>query len=674
MTKHRVSEWQTANTPLINIVLCDLQGYACVNSTFETIRVLQSRPPFEANHNSFANLQERTHTPTLARPPPHDPPSTKQFSTDKQPLLDTPEMERQLPPPHSGLNWKLASKLGFALIPAVSYVGFCFIVHHRTVLIGGSGLLGLPLVHFSTESGITTVAILIVYVALWPVNSVLDEIRSEEFFRFLRAHPNGVPLDKVNAVSAPTNGAFDIFLATIHRHCSPYLTYTLAIALVITATSSLAPAALNAKLIWVDVDDPNFQIGAITNNTYTTRKLYPEAATMSWVESTLNLTKTYYKVTVAGSEGDPSGYIVPFPPGYPTTMRAYWTTDIVVFNPSCSWKTPNMTGVIDVSTGNGWTLIQGQNWPVALLPETNSYIGLTSNAFVPTPESPAKISVAIPFLELNNPARSILDGSVVFVISQFPGQHSNDSIVPASNFTDMSALPTLQFSNGNVLAFLRCFPHASIQTRQVRTTGNGILTLGRTQQQRQGNLDIDQVNAFLGLVMSDFPTSSGPFFDEDGGAAMMVKLMYGDNFTKFRNIPPAPLANITAVYKLVIQSAMKTLVSGALGTAIVPGGLGEMQLAFSSSLGHVITSAIFFAILMIALVAAQYRVGRDAFTLIHVAAALEGSDVPTECRRQLSGEANGEMVQLVHNKEGGRIVLIKSKKDEQKVGSTGSQV
>jgi hypothetical protein len=59
----------------------------------------------------------------------------------------------------------------------------------------------------------------------------------------MATHPNGLPLDRVNAISATTTGAFDILMATIHRHCSPLLTSTLVISLVITATSSIAPAA-----------------------------------------------------------------------------------------------------------------------------------------------------------------------------------------------------------------------------------------------------------------------------------------------------------------------------------------------------------------------------------------------------------------------------------------------
>ena len=59
----------------------------------------------------------------------------------------------------------------------------------------------------------------------------------------MHTHPNGLPLDSINAVSATTTGALDIFMATIYRHCSLLLTSTLVISLVITATSSIAPAA-----------------------------------------------------------------------------------------------------------------------------------------------------------------------------------------------------------------------------------------------------------------------------------------------------------------------------------------------------------------------------------------------------------------------------------------------
>jgi len=187
----------------------------------------------------------------LVRPPPHElnPPSAaaNEISTDNAEqlgLLENPEKQLpQIPPPRRKI-YLISAKIALVLILAIFYLTFCLIVHYRIVPIGQleSGV-GLSFLHVNIVSVITTVAILIVYVALWPMKSVIDEIRAEEFFRLMDTHPNGLPLDRVNAVSATTTGAFDIFLATIHRHCSPLLTSTLVISLVITATSSIAPAA-----------------------------------------------------------------------------------------------------------------------------------------------------------------------------------------------------------------------------------------------------------------------------------------------------------------------------------------------------------------------------------------------------------------------------------------------
>ena len=89
------------------------------------------------------------------------------------------------------------------------------------------------------------------------------------------------------------------------------------------------------------------------------------AANMAWVENILNLTNSYYKVT--SSEGDQFEYLVPFPPGYASTLKAYWTTDVIVLDPSCSWQTGATTGLQVVSdTG----FVNQSYWPVTL-PESN---------------------------------------------------------------------------------------------------------------------------------------------------------------------------------------------------------------------------------------------------------------------------------------------------------------
>lgn len=379
-------------------------------------------------------------------------------------------------------------------------------------------------------------------------------------------------------------------------------------------------------------------------------ELYPLASSLSWVENVLNVTTSYSRV--ASSEDDPFGYIVPFPPGYTTTMQAYWTTDIIVLNPSCIWQNATSTG--PTARGGDFT---------GALPEANLSLYLSNPfgtfrpcrqcyvngySFLVSPDANAKGSVAF---------TGSSDGRSVFVISERDPRLSPGT-TPSTNF---SKIPTLHLSNGNILAFLLCNPRASIQTSQVRTTANGILTLGQ-RQRSQGNLDLDQVNYLLGNVLYQFAVSSGPFNSSVGMADMMIRLIFGDDFQVKSNTPPAPLTNITAVYRQAIQSAMKTFLSGAITTANVPGGFVKEQLVFTSSFGHVIASAVLFALLTMVLVVAQFRTGRDAFTLVEVAAALADSDAVQKCveKKQLEGAGERKILRLVPNGKGGLNCIYQS--------------
>ena len=251
---------------------------------------------------------------------------------------------------------------------------------------------------------------------------------------------------------------------------------------------------------------------------------------------------------------------------------------------------------------------------------------------VSSPINKTKASVFM----LNNKSSEFtvpVDGSVLFVIDQLDYP---DSRVAETLPVDLSSIPTLKFPTGNVLALLLCSPHVSIQTRQVRATGNGNLTLGKPQRS-QGNIDFYQANYLLSYIFLEFSTSSGPTSSQGQvGTDLMVKLIFGTDVGD----QPAPLPNITAVYKQVIQSAMKTFLSGAIAKENVPGGYTEERMVFTSSLGHVFTSAILFAFLTIALVAAQFRKRRVAFTFVNVAAALADSDVPHKCAEMTQFEVD----------------------------------
>ena len=386
----------------------------------------------------------------------------------------------------------------------------------------------------------------------------------------------------------------------------------------------------------------------------------PLASTMAWAEIFLNFTNGYYKVT--SIEGDQLEYLVPFPSTYTNTMKAYWTTDVIVLDPSCSWQTATILGTAhNLDPMASADDLEYGVWDVAL-PEYNFSVRLGNETFgmfllssmfsyvqvysisVSTVSGPATGMVSV-FVCNNDSSefRVPVDGSVLFVIDQLEsfkestgisedidGFRSNvgQTTVPVN----LSSIPTLRFPSGDVFAFLLCSPHVFIQTRQVRATGNGNLTLGNPQRS-PGNIDFLQANYLLSFILSDLSRSSGPTTNPGQlGTDLIVRLLFGEQSQLVPQMyEPAPLANITAVYKQAIHSAMKPFLSGGFGIESVPGGLTEEQMVFTSSSGHLFTSAIFFAFLMIALVAIQFRKRRVAFTFVNVAAALADSDVPQRC-------------------------------------------
>ena len=239
-----------------------------------------------------------------------------------------------------------------------------------------------------------------------------------------------------------------------------------------------------------------------------------------------------------------------------------------------------------------------------------------------------------------------VDGSILFVY--------NVSI-PA--LVDYSSIPTVTLLTQVVLAFLLCSPHVSIQTRQVRAFGNGNLTLGKPQQS-QGNIDFYQANYLLSYLLLDFPSGSGPtsYPGEQVGTDMMQRFIFGHQYEVGHQPVPTGNTNITAMYKQVIQSAMKIFLSGGIANESVPGGYTEEQMVFTSSLGHVFASLILFVFFTIALVAAQYRKRQDAFTFVNVAAALADSDAPQKCvemtQLKAAGSGEGKVLKLVTTGDG----------------------
>jgi hypothetical protein len=383
---------------------------------------------------------------------------------------------------------------------------------------------------------------------------------------------------------------------------------------------------------------------------------------MAWVENFLNLTNGYYKVT--SSEEDQFEYLVPFPPGYTSTTRAQWITDVIVLNPTCSWQTVTATATGPVIESD-WNVTLpesnlgcrlGMNYQLGMFLLSSNVFSCVYSISVSSPVNTTKVSV-IMCSNTSAPEFTVpVDGSVLLMIDQLNYPDSQSQIIRTMS-VDFSSIPTLELPTGNVLAFLLCSPHVSIQTYPVLATGNGSLTLGPQRQRSQGNINFSQANYLLSYILRDLPNNSGPTSNSSQvGTDLIQRLIFGTDVVDHSYyMPPAPLTNITAVYKQVIHSAVKTVLSGAFGTANVPGGYSEEQMVFTSSLGHVITSVILFAFLTIAGVAAQLRKGQVAFTWANVAAALADSDVlqkSVEMMQVKAGMEERKVLKLVPGGDG----------------------
>jgi hypothetical protein len=109
----------------------------------------------------------------------------------------------------------------------------------------------------------------------------------------------------------------------------------------------------------------------------------PVASTLAWAENFHNLTNGYYKVTSSeGDQLDQFEYLVPFPPGYTSTMKAYWTTDVIVLDPSCSWQTATTTGPVNSSLNATLVTLPGSNLSIWLGNDSLCIFLLSFNVFI----------------------------------------------------------------------------------------------------------------------------------------------------------------------------------------------------------------------------------------------------------------------------------------------------
>lgn len=185
------------------------------------------------------------------------------------------------------------------------------------------------------------------------------------------------------------------------------------------------------------------------------------------------------------------------------------------------------------------------------------------------------------------------------------------------------------------VSFLVCSPNVVIETREIRHDGHGRLTvMEHSYTPKQGNLDPGQTAVMFFNALQELGTYAGPqSVYESFGSESQANLLFG-----FRNAPevgsnltlsPLPAADVTENYALLLQSATKAFLDGTLSTAYVPARIPVERLIFVTSLPQVIASTILFGLLLGISIFSHFRRTTPQFTLFSIAAALDGSEIPS---------------------------------------------
>ncbi|KAF8834837.1 hypothetical protein BDN67DRAFT_975740 [Paxillus ammoniavirescens] len=601
--------------------------------------------------------------------PPHldddagfeEPPQQSHSSMYLAPLR--PQLFR--PRPGRPSLWRIVrSPLKMALLPlaALGYLAFCYSVHGKVVPVNTHGPYSVTPQHLSTIKGaITSISIIVVSIALYPVYDVLSNLKSEEFFRVLSSHSHGVRLETINHISNPSFGNTDTLIALWRRTCSNYYSMGVAASLLVWTVAALAPGALTTDSVLADGEIVAFAVGAappqsVLNASYISEPAFNAslnsvmAASITWAEMELGVQYSYKIANT--SYPDYVAYIVPAPLDLPSATSARWLSDVIGINPMCSWASTNLTLPLLL--------------PFNLSTSFEAYLGTASlldfDLDVPFTTDDLPGFSSAPFAKVKDPTFGVFnhttqapatDGSTVFLLGQCLSGCTMDAAVNVT--VDFKGLPTITFQMIDQtwsVAILACMPNITIETREVRSGGDGVLNVQPRPVRgklltRQGNLHPVQTTSLFSIATLSLSTDGGTLTGDQlqyssFGSQVQADLLFGkDQFSALPGLGApygtnvtlglAPLGNITEGYTRIIQSAAKSYLGGYLGKAYVPARISTTQVIFTASMPIVAVSTVLFAILTVLLLLAHFRSGKGTdFTLINVAAAVHGSELPAQ--------------------------------------------
>lgn len=400
---------------------------------------------------------------------------------------------------------------------------------------------------------------------------------------------------------------------------------------------------------------------------------------MAWVENVLGVD---YPPMIA----NPERYIVPPPLNLPTNVTARWLSDVIVMQPECIWSRATSRPDERLGFGNGTApdpervfidLEQGVsiNYDTGLFTPCKfdsrpSYLSSCINDFLYIVNDVEIDYRSTPWSITNTSDTGVpRNGASVWFFSQCASNCSTTADV-ALNLTGIPTLSIKYATKTFDTAFLLCSPHATVETREVRSDGHGMLNVLDTPYPiKMGNLHEPQIQALFTFVLQDLDQNGGPLTTSGLGPEVQVNFMFGpgaSNVTIGFGDPlaiftPVSLPDLSAAYSRIIASSMKLMLQGNISTAYVPARMSTQLVIFTSSLPPVIATTVLFIILLGVMGIAFFRREMPQFTLYSIASSLDGSGIPplfAQVRNESdSSVVEGEMVDAF----GGRSVTLLTK-------------
>ncbi|KAG7093194.1 hypothetical protein E1B28_006883 [Marasmius oreades] len=561
----------------------------------------------------------------------------------------------------------------FLPMVAFGYLGFCYAAASRVIPVRVHKVDN-PADHLIViKAGVTTINILIIAIALLPLQSLLGDLKSEEFFRVVKnSNLKGAPLKSVNDVSTPSYGLFQGLSSVVRKNSSGYYSTAILAGLLATVISSFAPAALSVEQTFVEESSVvAIQVGALPlgsvynsnvisfttdlNDKFSSRLM--EGSSMAWVQTIVGKNTPFLPTSPQ--------YAVPVPIGFSPGVRTRYLTDVIVMDPICSWETPDPPASPFLDDGiqkinitlpsqsifNSYLLPLGRTYSKdieviggGLILDLSTWINTTTQDPITDGTMGWLISQVTPTSEtkvLPGPDTSIINFTGIPTQELTFDLNGGLNAIKDSNFTEPQNLTTIQFT------LLVCKPRASVVTQEVRLDEMGKPDVyERTGLRRQGNINQLQAQLMLEMSIIEYTAGSGPDTGFKGiGNAGQVKLFFGPSVWNSTSLPitprksladaqvlkPLPLSNITLAYQQAVQASTLSYLSGQIASTYVPGRIQTMQLIFTCSIPHVILSTVLFGIIVIWIIYCYFRPHAAPFTLISLGIAMEGSNIPEVC-------------------------------------------